>query len=256
MRFILKVNASKCPGAIGRPDNAADWEGKVFKAETERGFARHSEHPDPDDHLMIWINDGVKGVGAGLTAIGEVSSFDPNTHEIVTKNVQLFPAPRLNRTELMNPDDHRALAGLAGSRIVPLRSITPEDWDAIRESATKKVANAAASAHSNMTASEGKRRYSGSVTLERDPQISKEVKERNKRLHGGSYKCEACTFSEANSSLFDAHHLVPLCLGERQTSVLNFAVLCPTCHRLAHRLRALHDPLRVEEIKNWWRERT
>ena len=189
-----------------------------------------------------------------MTGIGEVSSFDPDTQEVVVEGVELFPNPRLNGYDLLNPDHHPALKDIASSRVAALRYETSEDWEAICKSAAEKVAMAARS-DANVTTEEGKRAYSRSVKLERDPKISKEVKERNKQLHEGVYKCEACAFSEGKSALFDAHHLVPLSLGQRQTSVLDFAVLCPTCHRLAHRLGALHDPLPVSEIKSWRQEK-
>jgi hypothetical protein len=263
-RFLLKVNASNCPGEIGRPDNVADWEGKIFKADTPRKTQERvhlppeqTRNPDPGDHLLIWINDGPTGKGAGLTAIGEVSTFHPDTHEMVIKSIALFPDPRLNGTDLRDPNHHPALNDLHDSRVVPLRYIDHERWDAIREVAAIKVTNAARVYQNVTTAVEGKRLYIEATKLGRDSEFPKLVKELNRQQHSGVYKCEACCFSANKSSLFDAHHLVPLRLGERRTrSALEFAVLCPTCHRLAHRLAgALYDPLPVLEIKRWWQDR-
>lgn len=258
--FLLKVNASECPGEIGRPHDSSDWEGKIFKAGTPqktRGGVELSPEqnrsPDPGDHLLIWVNDW-DGRGAGLTASGEVASLDLHSIELVPKRVELFSKPHLNSADLRNPMRHPALNDIARSRVVALRYLTREDWTAITDAAAKKVAMAIRQ-YVSITAEEGKRIYSQSVKLERDPKISLEVKERNKLLHGGTYKCEACAFSESRSSLFDAHHLFPLYLGPRETSLRDFAVLCPTCHRLAHRLGVLHDPLSVSEIKKWWQER-
>jgi hypothetical protein len=147
-RFLLKVNASNCPREIGRPDNVADWEGKIFEADTPqktRGLIplppEQTRNPDPGDHLLIWINDGSTGGGAGLTAIGEVSTFHPDTHEMVIKSIELFPAPRLNRTDLRDPSHHPVLNDVGDSRIAPLRYIDHEGWDAIREFAAIKVAS-------------------------------------------------------------------------------------------------------------------
>jgi 5-methylcytosine-specific restriction protein A len=40
-------------------------------------------------------------------------------------------------------------------------------------------------------------------------------------------------------SLLDVHHKYPLCEGERYTTIEDFELLCPTCHRFEHgRLRA------------------
>ncbi len=261
-RFLLKVNASECPDEVGQPDNIADWEGKSFQAgkpqATSGGMPLPPDQvrdPDPGDYLLIWINDGREGGGTGLTGIGEVSVFDPDTLEVVVKSIELFPPPRLNRADLGNPGHHPALHNIAVLRTQDLRYIGFEDWDAVRDLASKKVANSA-SAYLNVTTAEGKRIYSESVKLERDPELRKAVMERNKWLYEGVYHCQACAFSANQSSLFDAHHLVPLCRGPRQTGILAFAVLCPTCHRLAHRLGSLHDPLPVSDIRSWWQKRT
>ena len=99
---------------------------------------------------------------------------------------------------------------------------------------------------------EGARKLVESEKIERDPRLSKLVKEQNKKHHGGVIVCESCQFESADPSLFDAHHLYPLAGGVRRTSVEDLAVLCPTCHRVAHR-RADDPttPLPVDEIRKW-----
>ncbi|HEV7691310.1 MAG TPA: HNH endonuclease [Hyphomonadaceae bacterium] len=66
----------------------------------------------------------------------------------------------------------------------------------------------------------------------------------NLRENEGTLLCEHCGFdpavvfaSEAVSprSLLDAHHKTPLEQGRRNTTVNDFALLCPTCHRIEHR---------------------
>jgi 5-methylcytosine-specific restriction protein A len=64
------------------------------------------------------------------------------------------------------------------------------------------------------------------------------------RRDAGLLICEDCLFDPAVKalgtgvnprSLLDVHHKRPLDEGVRYTSVMDFALLCPTCHRFAHR---------------------
>ncbi len=65
-------------------------------------------------------------------------------------------------------------------------------------------------------------------------------RQRNATMH-----CDNCGFDPAGMasqhqisarSLLDAHHKNPLAEGQRRTTILDFSLLCPTCHRLEHRL--------------------
>lgn len=65
-------------------------------------------------------------------------------------------------------------------------------------------------------------------------------RDRNKQLF-----CDDCGFDPATKagaagirprSLLDVHHKHPLEEGERYTTVLDFSLLCPTCHRFVHAL--------------------
>lgn len=69
---------------------------------------------------------------------------------------------------------------------------------------------------------------------ERDRSLVSEAKRRNRERNGGRLACEACSFSYGASGMFDAHHKHPLLAGERESSVEDLAILCPTCHRQAH----------------------
>lgn len=73
----------------------------------------------------------------------------------------------------------------------------------------------------------------------------------NKFAHGrraaGTLICDDCGFNPSTlpdfadlspRSCFDVHHKAPMEEGRRYTTITDFALLCPTCHRLAHmRLR-------------------
>ena len=61
---------------------------------------------------------------------------------------------------------------------------------------------------------------------------------RDKTLH-----CDACEFDPSTvsgidginpRSLLDVHHMHPLDEGLRYTTIKDFALLCPTCHRVEH----------------------
>lgn len=67
------------------------------------------------------------------------------------------------------------------------------------------------------------------------------------RIQDGKLHCDICAFDpKLNDSLseikarscFDVHHRNPLAEGNRFTFVKDFALLCPTCHRIEHLLLA------------------
>lgn len=67
----------------------------------------------------------------------------------------------------------------------------------------------------------------------------------NKRRHEGTLRCDECNFDPVERlaqtsvkprSALDVHHLNPLAEGRRLTNFEDFALLCPTCHRIAHLL--------------------
>lgn len=82
--------------------------------------------------------------------------------------------------------------------------------------------------------------------------LGEDAKKANRDDNGGKYVCVACHWSDTERGMLDAHHLVPLQLGKRVSTLADFAVLCPTCHRIAHtKGSARHDPLSVKEIQGW-----
>lgn len=99
---------------------------------------------------------------------------------------------------------------------------------------------------------EGNRKISVQEVIERNPRISKIVKSENMRRNRGVILCEACGFENADPSVFDAHHIHPIAAGLRKTRIEDLAVLCPTCHRLAHR-KGINpfSPVPVNDIKKY-----
>jgi 5-methylcytosine-specific restriction protein A len=87
---------------------------------------------------------------------------------------------------------------------------------------------------------------------ETSPALKREAKRLNAECHDGAYTCEACAFGSADSAMFDAHHPVPLAVGIRVTLAEHLIVLCPTCHRKAHRKNGNPlDPFTLSEIIEW-----
>ena len=96
---------------------------------------------------------------------------------------------------------------------------------------------------------EGRRIWVDQSKIERQPNLSLGAKNLN-RARYGRVTCEACKFTNRDEGLFEAHHPCPLALGERQTRVEDLIVLCPTCHRRAHRKGQL-DPYSLPELREW-----
>ena len=107
----------------------------------------------------------------------------------------------------------------------------------------------------DMTSLEGQKFFKQSRIAERDPSLSRNAKDLNRKRNGNLIVCEGCDLADSDAGLFDAHHLNPIATGERQTHMEDFAILCPTCHRWAHRkgsdrLRPLTIPaVRAERLR-------
>ena len=104
-------------------------------------------------------------------------------------------------------------------------------------------------ADAKLSAEEGERRYRTSLVAERDPALSATAKRLNAGRNNGRITCDACRFSDASGGLFDAHHTNPISVGPRKTVVSDLAVLCPTCHRIAHVRGDKMLPLSVPEVR-------
>ncbi|GBD47035.1 HNH endonuclease [Methylopila sp. Yamaguchi] len=100
-------------------------------------------------------------------------------------------------------------------------------------------------------AEEGARVLKQQLAVERDRRLAREVKHQN-RMRYGAITCEACGFTHKDGAMFDVHHPTPLAIGKRTTLPEHLLVLCPTCHRRAHRKSASPlDPYTLHELKEW-----
>lgn len=101
-----------------------------------------------------------------------------------------------------------------------------------------------------LSGEEGRKIYREVQVFERSSALAKEARRLNREANGGALVCAGCGFSDDHDGLFDVHHMVPLMLGVRETTLSDLTVLCPTCHRWAHRKgRHVWDPLSVEELR-------
>lgn len=90
---------------------------------------------------------------------------------------------------------------------------------------------------------EGVLRYRLHRSYERDPGLRKRKLAAFRRAHGALH-CEVCEllpsriYGAAFAEVLECHHLVPLHESGRRNSTLDDVVLlCPTCHRVAHRMK-------------------
>ena len=94
----------------------------------------------------------------------------------------------------------------------------------------------------SLRAVEGYRRDEVVYVAERNRDLAEQRKRQD------NYTCQACGFRllVAGQAVIECHHLDPVALGVRETTLSDLVSLCPTCHRIAH----MREPIyAVSEIK-------
>ena len=86
---------------------------------------------------------------------------------------------------------------------------------------------------------------------ERSSSLASAVLKKNAETHGGFYACEACGFQHSDRAMFDVHHSHPLLAGPRRTRAADLIILCPLCHRRAHRSTNRMLPYSLIELQDW-----
>ena len=91
---------------------------------------------------------------------------------------------------------------------------------------------------------EGVVRYRMHRSLERDSRLRARKLDQERKSNDGQLACEACGLNPSRmygkrfAETLDCHHLVPLHeSGPQLTSLKDVALLCPTCHRVAHMIK-------------------
>lgn len=94
----------------------------------------------------------------------------------------------------------------------------------------------------DLRAIEGYRQDSVLAKTERDRQLVEQRKLKD------NFTCQACGLKLVVNEKYvvECHHLVPVSLGVRETTMEDLVSLCPTCHRVAHMRQ---PPYLVHEIK-------
>lgn len=97
------------------------------------------------------------------------------------------------------------------------------------------------------------KRYIDGQTIERNSDVSKKVK----RIHGTA--CECCgvdyvNVDDINVDISEVHHIIPISSLEYEKHKIydikkDFAVLCPNCHRLLHKLFPNETRLEIGKLK-------
>ena len=98
---------------------------------------------------------------------------------------------------------------------------------------------------------EGETTWRAQRGIERDSRLASAALAMNAREHDGEHSCEACNFKHNDRAMFDAHHPHPLLTGPRMTRVSDLVVLCPVCHRRAHRAANRMLPYSLAELRAW-----
>jgi len=98
---------------------------------------------------------------------------------------------------------------------------------------------------------EGARRLREHIEIERKHELRRMILDL-KAARGG-LMCEGCgqdpgdKYGPGYSEVLEVHHKIPLSRGVQQAEPTDFAVLCPTCHRVVHYGR--YEPLSIGELK-------
>lgn len=80
---------------------------------------------------------------------------------------------------------------------------------------------------------------------DRDKNLVKARKQKDK------YTCQACGLIIEIDGKFviECHHLNPISLGVRETTIEDLVSLCPTCHRIAHMREPIYSVTEIAAIK-------
>ena len=78
----------------------------------------------------------------------------------------------------------------------------------------------------------------------RDKKIIQERKEKD------NFTCQVCSYKMEidGKYIVECHHLYPISLGTRETSIDDLVSLCPTCHRIIHLRQPIYSLAEVKSL--------
>ena len=164
---------------------------------------------------------------------------------------------------------YEQLSGLANSVLGRSTDFTARSVDELfawaiegKDSDTEEVVKAieggviSFSESQEIKAIEGGRKLVMHLRVERDPGISREAVRRHVRDAGPVCKLCVLDFSRkyqmgAGEHCLEAHHKLPLSfrLDAATTNLEDFLVVCPSCHRVIHKVRAFDDDALARVLK-------
>ena len=153
------------------------------------------------------------------------------------------------------------LAGLANAVLGRSAEFTDEEVDELfgwaikgKDADTQEVVTAieggvlSFSESQDFNAIEGGRKLVTHLRIERDPSIAKEAVRRHVRDTGPVCRLCVLDFSRRyqmgkGEHCLEAHHKLPLSLrlAPSRTNLEDFLVICPSCHRVIHKIRAFDE---------------
>jgi hypothetical protein len=168
----------------------------------------------------------------------------------------------------LDPWTYAQLFGLANSILRRSADFSDESVDELfawaikgKDSDTHDVVEAIAggvlsfSESQDINAVEGGRKLVLHLRVERDPRIAREAVRRHVRDSGPVCKLCVLDFSRryqmgAGEHCLEAHHKLPLSLrlAASRTSLDDFLVVCPSCHRVIHKVRAFDEASLAEVV--------
>jgi len=168
----------------------------------------------------------------------------------------------------LDPWTYAQLFGLANSILRRSADFSDESVDELfawaikgKDSDTHDVVEAIAggvlsfSESQDINAVEGGRKLVLHLRVERDPRIAREAVRRHVRDSGPVCKLCVLDFSRryqmgAGEHCLEAHHKLPLSLrlAASRTNLDDFLVVCPSCHRVIHKVRAFDEASLAEVV--------
>lgn len=216
---------------------------------------RHSMRPLQEiigqkefDRLQdIWSGDDARRRWSVAFPIIETYEIvgKPRAKDVLPPNV--FRRLYQTQSATLRPLDDEARTAIADFKIV--RMDAPNAWIAIEDEFTMALSSdLPEQLEQNITSDIG-RALEGETEERRTKVVKRAAWLANRfateRRKSSSLVCDDCGFDPRTRpelegisprSCFDVHHKDPLAEGQRYTTLQDFALLCPTCHRLQHLL--------------------